>query len=63
MSGVVNGLFVGLGYLVNILWYPFLTWTLVLVYYDLRVRNENYDLTLRIQALERAARPSTLPGA
>lgn len=63
MFGAVNGLFVGLGYLVTILWYPFLTWTLVLVYYDLRVRNENYDLTLRIQALERAVRPSTLPGA
>lgn len=62
MSGVVNGLFVGLSSLTNILWYPFLAWTLVLVYYDLRVRNENYDLILRIQALESAGRPSTLPG-
>lgn len=63
MFGVVNGLLTGLSYLVSILWYPFLTWTLVLVYYDLRVRKENYDLTLRVQALERSVRPQTLPGA
>ncbi len=63
MFGVVNGLLTGLNYLVSILWYPFLTWTLVLVYYDLRVRTENYDLTLRVQTLERSVRPPTLPGA
>ncbi len=63
MFGVVNGLLTGLSYLISILWYPFLTWTLVLVYYDLRVRMENYDLTLRVQALERSVRPPTLPGA
>jgi hypothetical protein len=60
---VANGLFTGLSYLVSILWYPFLTLTLVLVYYDLRVRKESLDLDLRIQALEMAVRPPTLPGA
>ncbi len=59
---VANGLFTGLGYLVSILWYPFLALTLILVYYDLRVRKENLDLDLRIQALEMAVRPPTLPG-
>lgn len=59
---VANGLFTGLSYLVSILWYPFLTLTLVLVYYDLRVRKESLDLDLRIQALEMAVRPPTLPG-
>ena len=63
MFGLVNGLLTGLSYLISILWYPFVTWTLVLVYYDLRVRTENYDLTLRVQALEHSVRPLTLPGA
>ncbi|HAJ37751.1 MAG TPA: hypothetical protein DCL15_18940 [Chloroflexi bacterium] len=59
--GAVNGVLTGLGYLVNILWYPFLALTLVLVYYDLRVRKENLDLELRIRALEMAVQPPTLP--
>ena len=63
MFGLVNGLLTGLSYLISILWYPFVAWTLVLVYYDLRVRTENYDLTLRVQALEHSVRPPTLPGA
>lgn len=63
MFGLVNGLLTGLSYLISILWYPFVTWTLVLVYYDLRVRKESYDLTLRVQTLERSVRPPTLPGA
>ncbi len=62
MVRVVNGLLTGLSYLVNMLWYPFLALTLVCVYYDLRVRKENLDLDLRIQALEMAVRPPTLPG-
>lgn len=61
--GLVNGVLTGLGYLVSILWYPFLALTLVLVYYDLRVRTENLDLDVRIRALEAAVRPPTLPGA
>lgn len=59
--GAVNGVLTGLGYLVSILWYPFLALTLVLVYYDLRVRKENLDLELRIRALEMAVQPPTLP--
>jgi membrane-anchored glycerophosphoryl diester phosphodiesterase (GDPDase) len=61
MLGAVNGVLTGLGYLVSILWYPFLALTLVLVYYDLRVRKENLDLDMRIRALEMAVRPPTLP--
>ena len=59
--GIANGVLTGMGYLVSILWYPFLALTLVLAYYDLRVRTENLDLAVRIQALERAVRPPTLP--
>lgn len=61
LLGVFNGALTGLSYLVSILWYPFLALTLVLVYYDLRVRKENFDLELRICALERAVQPLTLP--
>lgn len=61
LFGLINGALTGLSYLISILWYPFLALTLLLVYYDLRVRKENYDLDLRIQALEAAARPATLP--
>lgn len=59
--GIANGVLTGMGYLASILWYPFLALTLVLTYYDLRVRTENLDLAVRIQALERAVRPPTLP--
>lgn len=59
--GMLNGVLTGVNYLVSILWYPFLALTLLLVYYDLRVRKENYDLVLRIQALEQSMRPTTLP--
>ncbi|HHY55793.1 MAG TPA: hypothetical protein GYA08_10190 [Chloroflexi bacterium] len=61
LLGAVNGALTGLSYLVSILWYPFLALTLVLVYYDLRVRKENFDLDMRIRALETAVRPPTLP--
>lgn len=61
LLGAVNGVLTGLSYLISILWYPFLALTLVLVYYDLRVRKENFDLELRIRALEMAVQPPTLP--
>jgi len=60
MFGLLNGALSGLSNLLSILWYPLLALTLTLVYYDLRVRKENYDLELRIQALEASARPSNL---
>lgn len=63
IMGVLNGVLTGVSYLVSILWYPFMALTLLLVYYDLRVRKENYDLLLRIQALEQSVRPTTLPTA
>jgi hypothetical protein len=59
--GLINGVMTGLSYLINILWLPFLALTLLLLYYDLRIRKENYDLDLRIQALEAITRPATLP--
>jgi hypothetical protein len=34
---------------------------LVLIYLDLRVRAESYDLELRIRQLEESVRPTTLP--
>jgi len=60
MFGLLNGALSGLSNLLSILWYPLLALTLTLVYYDLRVRKENYDLELRIQALEASARPGNL---
>ena len=59
--GWLSGLLVGLGYLLNVLWYPFLVLALVLLYFDLRVRNESLDLEMRVRALEESTRPSTLP--
>ncbi len=61
LLGVLNGAITGLSYLISILWYPFLALTLLLLYYDLRIRKENYDLDLRIQALEATVRPTSLP--
>lgn len=63
LLGAVNGVLTGLSYLISILWYPFLALTLVLVYYDLRVRKENLDLELRIRSLEMAVQPPTLPSS
>lgn len=57
----LSGLLIGVGYLFNVLWYPFLVLALVLLYFDLRVRNEGLDLEMRVRALEESTRPGTLP--
>jgi len=61
LFGWLTGLISGLAYFLNVLWYPFLVAALVLVYLDLRVRAESYDLELRIRQLEASVRPTTLP--
>jgi len=63
LIGLFNGVLTGFSYLISVLWYPFLALTLLLVYYDLRVRKESYDLLLRIEVLENTVRSSTLPGS
>ena len=41
----------------SVVWTPFYTCAVVLLYYDLRVRSEGYDLDLRIQQLEAQTAP------
>lgn len=57
----LSGLLVGLGYLVNVLWYPFIVLALTMYYFDLRVRNESLDLEVRVRRLEESTRPVSLP--
>jgi hypothetical protein len=53
--GWLAGFSSGIGQIGNVLWLPLqMTATLVL-YYDLRVRQESYDLALRVEQLERQA--------
>ncbi len=46
------GLSTVVGSLFTVLWPPLLTAAIVLLYFDLRVRGESYDLDLRVQQLE-----------
>ena len=41
-----------LGWILNIVWQPLYAAGVVLLYYDLRVRRESYDLALRVEQLE-----------
>jgi hypothetical protein len=52
LAGPATGLVMGLSYFMNILWYPLMVLAMVLLYFDLRVRTESYDLDLRISQLE-----------
>jgi hypothetical protein len=56
-----GGLVTGIGFLFNILWQPFLAIALTLLYFDLRVRHESYDLELHITRIEAELRPASLP--
>ena len=58
---LVSGLVAGISLVFNMLWQPFLAIALVLLYFDLRVRRESYDLELQIGTIEAELRPSTLP--
>jgi hypothetical protein len=50
--GWATGISTGLNYIAQIVWLPLQTAALVLLYYDLRVRQEGYDLALRVERLE-----------
>lgn len=50
--GMYAGIFTALTALMSVLWQPFYMAANVLFYTDLRVRQENYDLELRVQQLE-----------
>ena len=49
-----------LGSITSILWQPLYAAAAVLYYFDLRVRQESYDLSLRIQAVEAQAQEAQL---
>ena len=59
--GWLSGLLVGVSYFFNVLWVPFLVLAMVMLYFDLRVRNESLDLEQRVRRLEESTRPTTLP--
>ncbi len=50
-SPVILGLSTALSSLLGVLWQPLYAAAIVLFYYDLRVRTEDYDLTQRVDAL------------
>jgi membrane-anchored glycerophosphoryl diester phosphodiesterase (GDPDase) len=50
--GVVTALSTALSAIVNVVWQPFYVGALVLLYFDLRVRQEGYDLALQVEQLE-----------
>ncbi|MCC6456667.1 MAG: glycerophosphoryl diester phosphodiesterase membrane domain-containing protein [Caldilineaceae bacterium] len=49
------------GYLLNLFYQPFYATGVVMYYYDLRVRAEAYDVTLRVAALEAELTPDAPP--
>ena len=61
MLDVVGGLVAGISFLFSIFWQPLLAIALTLLYFDLRVRRESYDLELQIAGIEAELRPATLP--
>lgn len=52
MLGPITGIFAAATSLMAVLWTPFQVAAMVLFYFDLRVRQENYDLELRLEQLE-----------
>ncbi|MBI3943873.1 MAG: hypothetical protein HY326_12725 [Chloroflexi bacterium] len=64
--GWATGISTALGSIANVLWQPLYVAAIVLLYYDLRVRKESYDLALRVGRLEaevRASGPQSEPPA
>ena len=59
---LVAALSQGIASIINVLWLPLYVAALVLLYYDLRVRQEGYDLALRIEQLEAEVNPPTAAG-
>ncbi|MSP12748.1 MAG: hypothetical protein EXR62_07305 [Chloroflexi bacterium] len=56
--GWASGISTALGSIANVLWQPLYVAAIVLLYYDLRVRHESYDLALRVGRLEAEVRAS-----
>ena len=56
--GVAFGLSTAFSSLLTVLWQPLFTAAIVLLYFDLRVRSESYDLDLRVQQIEQAVHAS-----
>jgi hypothetical protein len=56
-----TGIASGLGQIMSIIWLPMQSAALVLLYYDLRVRGESYDLALRIEQMEGQTPPPAPP--
>jgi hypothetical protein len=54
------GISAAIGSIVSVFWQPLYAIALVLLYYDLRVRRESYDLTLRVEQLEADVREMQL---
>jgi hypothetical protein len=52
MLGFTTTIATALSSVVNVLWLPFNVAAVVLLYYDLRIRREGYDLSLRVAQLE-----------
>ncbi len=53
-----SGLGMAASSILNVLWQPLSAIAIVLLYFDLRVRQEGYDLTLRVQQLEAEMQPT-----
>jgi membrane-anchored glycerophosphoryl diester phosphodiesterase (GDPDase) len=50
--GLITAISAALSSIVNVIWQPFYVGAIVLLYYDLRVRQEGYDLALQVERLE-----------
>ncbi|MBX3001245.1 MAG: glycerophosphoryl diester phosphodiesterase membrane domain-containing protein, partial [Caldilineaceae bacterium] len=55
--GLATAVSTAISSIVTVVWTPFYTCAVVLLYYDLRVRAEGYDLDLRVQQLESQIQP------
>lgn len=55
--GTVTAVSTAITSIFSVVWTPFYACAVVLLYYDLRVRSEGYDLDLRIQQLEAQTAP------
>ena len=58
--GASIAIYAAVGAILPVLWQPLSTAAFVLLYYDLRVRQEGYDLLLRVQQIEGETRAETL---
>lgn len=60
--GWLTGVSSGFSQIGNVLWLPLQAAAMVVLYYDLRVRQESYDLTLRVEQLEQQVAPTLAGG-